>query len=191
DEFGKDMGIILQSAKQSGKKVDYNFFINREKSPNITFNHKKSVEKLDSIAKIFADKEAERKYVYNDFEFDSDNIALDEVVIEAYKLTPNRKKVMDRFGKPDLVIDGKDVAEKEKKWSYGLYSVLMFSFSDKLTVRVGDDGNLYAIAFNNDPTLVVIDGIPVKEFEYEFIQNIPPSEISSIEVIEYSKNFMS
>ncbi|MGE5943454.1 MAG: hypothetical protein ACM31G_03840, partial [Flavobacteriales bacterium] len=191
NEFGKDMGVILQSAKQSGKNADYNFFINREKSPNITFNHKKSVEKLDSIAKIFVDKEAERKYVYEDFAFDSDNIALDEVVIDAYKLTPNRKKVMDRFGKPDLVINGKDVAEKEKNWSYGLYSVLLFSFSDKLTVRLGDDGNLYALAFNNDPTLVVIDGIPVKEYEYEFIQNIPPSEISSIEVIEYSKNFMS
>ncbi|WP_111306734.1 hypothetical protein [Confluentibacter sediminis] len=189
DEFGKDMGIILQSAKESGKKVNYNFFINREKSPNITFNHKKSAEKLDSISKIFVDKEAERKFAYNDFSLNSDDIILNEVVIDAYKLTPNRKKVIDRFGKPDLVIEGKDVAEKEKKWSYGLYSVLMFSFSDKLTVRVGDNGNLYATAFNNEPTLVVIDGIPVKENEYEFIQNIPPSEVSSVEVIEYAKNF--
>ncbi len=189
DEFGKDMGIILQSTKESGKKVNYNFYINREKSPDITFNHKKSVEKLDSIAQIFINKEAERKFIYNDFSLNSDDIVLNEVVIDAYKLTPNRKKVMDRFGKPDVVIEGKDVAEKEKKWSYGLYSVLMFSFPDKLTVRMGEDGNLYATAFNNEPTLVVIDGIPVKENEYEFIQSIPPSEVSSVEVIEYAKNF--
>src|SRR5690606_7475803 len=50
DEYGKDMGIVLQSAKTSGKKVNYNFFIDREKSPQINFNHKKIVVPLDSVA---------------------------------------------------------------------------------------------------------------------------------------------
>ncbi|PKQ45447.1 hypothetical protein CSW08_08020 [Confluentibacter flavum] len=191
DEFGKDMGIVLQSAKRSGTKVNYNFFLDRKQSPAITFNHKKSVEKLDSIAEIFLRKEDERKLVYNDFSLNSDDILLDEVVIEAYKLTPNRKKVMDRFGKPDVVIEGDAIAEKEKKWSYGLYSVLMFSFSDKLTIRRDSAGNLYPMAFNREPTLVVIDGIPLKYYEFEFAQSIPPSEVSSVELIEYAKNFAS
>ncbi|WP_100615512.1 hypothetical protein [Confluentibacter citreus] len=191
DEFGKDMGIVLQSAKKSGAKVSYNFSLNRKKSPDITFNHKKSVEKLDSIAEIFLKKEDERKLVYNNFSLNSDDILLDEVIIEAYKLTPNRKKVMDRFGKPDKVIEGENVAAAEKKWSYGLYSVLMFSFSDQLTIRRDSAGNLYPMAFNREPTLVVIDGIPLRPYEFEFAQSIPPSEVSSVELIEYAKNFSS
>ncbi|PKQ45446.1 hypothetical protein [Confluentibacter flavum] len=191
DEFGKDIGIVLQSAKKSGAVTNYNFFLDRKKSPDIVFNHKKSVEKLDSIAEIFLRKEDERKLVYNDFSLNSDDILLDEVIIEAYKLTPNRKKVMDRFGKPDRVIEGEDVAEKEKKWSFGLYSVLMFSFSDKLIIERGPDGVLYAKGLNNEMTLVVIDGIPVRPYEYQLIESIPPSEVSSVEVIEYAKNFTS
>ncbi|WP_157804971.1 MG2 domain-containing protein [Confluentibacter lentus] len=191
DEFGKDMGIVLQSAKKSGTKVNYNFFLDRKQSPAITFNHKKSVEKLDSIAEIFLRKEDEKKLVYNNFSLNSDDILLDEVIINAYKLTPNRKKVMDRFGEPDKVIEGDDVAAAEKKWSFGLYSVLMFSFSDKLSIKRGTDGNLYARAFNGELTLVVIDGIPLKEYEYPLIQNIPPSEVSSVEIIEYAKDFPS
>ncbi|MGE5944588.1 MAG: hypothetical protein ACM31G_09640 [Flavobacteriales bacterium] len=189
DEFGKDMGIVLQSAKKSGTKVNYNFFLDRKQSPVISFNHKKTVEKLDSIAEIFLRKEDEKKLVYNNFSLNSDDILLDEVIINAYKLTPNRKKVMDRFGKPDRVIEGKDVAASEKKWSFGLYSVLMFSFPDKLIIKRWTDGNLYAYGLNGEVTLVVIDGIPVKEYEYPFIPNIPPSEVSSVEVIEYAKNF--
>ncbi|WP_157805299.1 MG2 domain-containing protein [Confluentibacter citreus] len=191
DELGKDMGIVLQSAKKSGTKVNYNFSLDRRQSPAITFNHKKSVEKLDSIADLFLRKEDEKKLVYNNFSLNSDDILLDEVIIEAYKLTPNRKKVIDRFGKPDRVIEGDDVAEKEKKWSFGLYSVLMFSFSDKLIIERGPDGVLYAKGLNNEMTLVVIDGIPVRPYEYQLIESIPPSEVSSVEVIEYAKNFTS
>jgi len=191
DEFGKDLGIVLQSAKESGAKVNYNFFLNRKKSPDIDFTHQKSVEKLDSISEIFLRKEDEKKLIYNNFSLNSDDILLDEVIIETYKLTPNRKKVMDRFGKPDKIIEGEDVAAAEKKWSFGLYSVLMFSFSDKLSIKRGTDGNLYARAFNGELTLVIIDGIPLKEYEYPLIQNIPPSEVSSVEIIEYAKDFPS
>ncbi|OYX25979.1 MAG: hypothetical protein B7Z06_06410 [Flavobacteriales bacterium 32-35-8] len=189
DEYGKDMGIVLQSAKKSGTVVNYNFFMNREKSPDITFNHKKAVEKLDSIAEIFLRKEDEKKLVYNNFSLNSDDILLDEVIINAYKLTPNRKKVMDRFGKPDMVIEGDAVAASEKKWSFGLYSVLMFSFPDKLIISRASNGVLYARAFNGQITLVVIDGIPVRPDDYGFIESIPPSEVSSVELIEYAKDF--
>src|SRR5690606_39090758 len=106
-------------------------------------------------------------------------------------MTPNRKKVMDRFGEPDVVIDGDKIAEEGQKWSYGLYSVLMFSFSDKLMIKRDSNGNLNAYAFNNEPTLVVVDGIPVVNYAYQFIQSIPPSEVSSVELIEYAKNFAS
>src|SRR5690606_20415463 len=50
---------------------------------------------------------------------------------------------------------------------------------------------LYASAFNGEMTLVVIDGIPVRPYDYGLIESIPPSEVSSVEVIEYAKNFSS
>src|SRR5690606_37748785 len=139
-----------------GTKGNYNVCLDRKKSPEIIFNHKKAVEKLDSIAEIFLKKEDEKKLVYNNFSLISNDILLDEVVIEAYKLTSNRKKVMDRFGKPVRVIEGKDVAAAEEKWSFGLYSVLMFRFPDKLIVKRANNGVLYASAFNGEMTLVVI-----------------------------------
>src|SRR5690606_13676723 len=142
DEYGKDMGIVLQSTKTSGKKVNYNFFIDREKSPLISFNHKNTVVPLDRVADTFIKKEAKSQFVYGDFSFDGDNIALDKVIIEAYKITPNSKTVMDRSDEPDVVIDGEKILEEEKKWTFGLYSLLMFSFSDKLTIRRDLDANL-------------------------------------------------
>src|SRR5690606_15337666 len=191
DEFGKDLGIVLQSAKTTGTIANYNFYLQKRQAPAVTFNHKKSVEKLDSIAHIFLRKEDERAFVYNGFALNSGDILLDEVVIEAYKMTPNRKKVMDRFGKPDVVIEGTDIAAAEKKWSFGLYSVIMNSFPDKIIVKRWSDGNLYARGTNGLVTLVVIDGIPVRELEYGLIESIPPSEVSSVEVIEYAENFTS
>src|SRR5690606_17048356 len=191
DEFGKDLSIVLQSAKTTGDVANYNFYLQKRQAPAVTFNHKKSVEKLDSIAHIFLRKEDERAFVYNGFALNSGDILLDEVVIEAYKMTPNRKKVMDRFGKPDVVIEGTDIAAAEKKWSFGLYSVIMNSFPDKIIVKRWSDGNLYARGTNGLVTLVVIDGIPVRELEYGLIESIPPSEVSSVEVIEYAENFTS
>src|SRR5690606_20198990 len=77
DEFGKDMGIVLQSAKTTGTIANYNFYLQKKQSPAVTFNQKKSVEKLDSIAHIFLRKEDERAFVYNDFALNSGDILLD------------------------------------------------------------------------------------------------------------------
>lgn len=191
DEFGKDMGIVLQSAKKTGVVANYNFYLQKKQSPVVTFNHEKSVEKLDSIAHIFLRKEDDRAFVYNDFALNSGDILLDEVVIEAYKMTPNRKKVMERFGKPDVVIEGKDVAAAEKNWSFGLYSVLMNSFPDKILIKRMYDGTLYASTHNRLLTLVVIDGIAVRPYDYGLIESIPPSEVSSVELIEGARFFTS
>ena len=103
-------------------------------------------------------------------------------------MTSNRKKVMDRFGKPDVVIDGTDIAGAETKWSFGLYSVIMNSFPDKLMISRAGNGVLYARAYNGQLTLVVIDGIPVRPDDYGFIESIPPSEVSSVELIEYAED---
>jgi len=119
----------------------------------------------------------------------SGNILLEGVEVIGYRLTPDRKKVMERYGEPDEVIEGKAIHEKEEKWAYGLYSVLLFKFRDKVKIARGWDGILYPRVHNSEMTLVVIDGIPAKRWDYPLIPNIPPSEVSSFEIIEYAKKF--
>ena len=104
-------------------------------------------------------------------------------------MTPERKKVMNEYGKTDQVIEGKAIQEKGKKWSYGLYSVLLFNFPDKVKIERGPDGNLYAWVNPFQTPLVVIDGIPVMGYEYPTISNISPGEVKSFEIIENAKNF--
>jgi hypothetical protein len=179
--------MLIQLINWIVLKVD----LDKKESPPVTFNHVNTADKLDSVVYRLVEKSIERQKVDDAFPLSSDNILIDPVTVTGYRLTPNRKKVMEKYGKPDEVINGESIQEKEEKWSYGLYSVLMFHFSDKVQIVRGGDGTLYASIFGSDMTLVVIDGIPVKYWEYPLIPNIPPSEVSSFEIIECAKNFGS
>ncbi|MBU3821822.1 hypothetical protein KO566_07095 [Flavobacteriaceae bacterium XHP0103] len=191
DEFGSSLNVLLQSTKKSGKKVDYNFNIDEKQTPEIVFNPK--IENKNPTLKVeeFVEKEIERKRIVGDIYIPEGNIALDEVLITGRNLSPAQEKVIKRFGEPDKIIDGKAIQEKEKNWSYGLYSVLLFSFPDKIRIKRHSDGILYAYGTNNEPTLVVIDGVAVRPYEYNLIESIPPSEVTSVEVIELAKFFNS
>jgi len=191
DEYGQNMNILIQSSGKSGQNKDFNITLDRRISPVVSFNHANSIGKVDSVVNQLVDKNAERKKVDDLYKLSAGEILLREVEIEAYRMTPERKEVIDRFGKPDAIISGKAIQEKEEKWSYGLYSVLMFNFPDKVIVRRSRDGNLYARVSPFEMTLVVIDGIPVKPYEYPYIPNIPPGEVKSFEIIEGAKNFTS
>lgn len=193
DEYGQHLNVLIQSAKKSGKKKNYTIILNKNKSPAINFDRMKTVDKVDSLVREFVEKNIERKNLEDAFRLYEEGDLLDEVVIVGYSLTPNRKKVMEKYGKPDIVIKGKDILEKEKKWSYGLFSVLMFNFPDKISIKrvagEGGGGYLRATVHNSGETLVVVDGIPVKSYAYDLIPNIPPSEVSSFEIIEIAKNY--
>ncbi len=189
DEYGQNLNILIQSANKTGKKKDYTIVLDKKESPPVSFNHVRSIESVDSIVHFLVRKNIERKKVDDAFPLSKGDILLDEIIVQGYRMTPERKKVMEKYGEPDEVIEGKAIEEKEEKWSYGLYSVLLFNFPDKVTITRAQDGNLYAKVNNGEMTLVVIDGIPVKPYEYPLIPNIPPGEVSSFEVIEYAKNF--
>ncbi len=190
DEYGQPIEIIIQSAKKSGKKKNYSIHLNKEVSPPILFNQVKSIENVDNVVYELVHKNYERKKVEDSFQFSEGDTQLDEVVLDVYDLTPLRIKVMEEYGKPDEVIKGKSILEKEENWSYGLYSVLMFNYPDKVNIFEWRD-ELYAGLYNTEPTLVVIDGIPVRFEMYPFIPSIPTSEVKSFEIIEYAKNFQN
>ena len=123
------------------------------------------------------------------YKLSSGDIQLGEVVVEAYRMTPIRKKVMEEYGKPNLVISGKSIQEKEEKWSYGLYSVLYFKFPE-ITIHRFNNGRLIAQVRRGVETLVVVDGVAVNFLDYDLIPYIPPSEVSSFEIIKNAKNFL-
>jgi hypothetical protein len=191
DEYGENINVLIQSSKKSGKKMNYTVILNKKESPPVIFNHPKTIEKLDSVIQVLVEKNVEREKIDDAFPLQSGNILIKEVEVKAYRLTPSRKKVMEEYGEPDEVIEGKEILDKEEKWSYGIYSVLLFNYPEKVNIIRGRDGNLYAKLYNGEMTLVVIDGIPVMHYAYSLIPNIPPSEVSSFEIIEYAKNFSS
>lgn len=191
NEFGKNLEILLQSGNKSGKKRDYNIAINKRESPEIIFDQVRTIEKIDSITYALVEKNMERNWVDDAFQLTSDVNELDEVVLKVEEMKPEKLNVIKRYGEADEIITGKAIHEQEEKWSYGLYSVLLFRFPDLIEIRrIGND--LYAWVYDSPgPTLVVIDGEPVMEYDYPFISGIPPSEVSSFEIIKSAKNFFN
>ncbi|MEO6730857.1 MAG: hypothetical protein ABIN01_06545, partial [Ferruginibacter sp.] len=188
DEYGDKVNILIQSSNKSGAKKDYTITLDKKETPVIAFDHVKSVEQPDSVIHAFVEKNTERKKLADAMLLSSGKL-LGEVVLKSYKMTPERKKVADAYGEPDYIIEGQAIRDKEAKWSYGLYSVLLFNFPDRVRIVTKSDGNLYAQLHNSEITLVVIDGVPVRPEQYPLIPNIPPSEVISFELIAYAKNF--
>jgi hypothetical protein len=187
DEYGEELNVIIQSTKKSGKKMDYIVAVDQKVSPPVVFNPVKTAEKLDSVVQLFIEKNEERQRIDEVFPLDSGNILIDEVEVTAYKLTPNRKLVMAEFGEPDVVIDGKAILEKEEEWSYGLYSVLMFNFPNQ--IEIFGSSVIWANVIGSETTLVFIDGVPARLWQYQYIPYIPPSQVSSFEIIKCANNF--
>ena len=123
------------------------------------------------------------------FNVASGTITLDEVKLDGYNLTPEREKIMEKHGPPDVVIENKDLVANKQKWSYGLFSVLMFSYPDDINIRrVGSGGGfLIAEAQGADFTFVLVDGKLVELHEYELLGSLPTEEIKSVEVLKSPK----
>jgi len=196
EEYSQDLNILIQSAKKSGKKKNFSITIDQKISPAISFNHLKTIESADSVVHELVEKNIERKTVEEAYQLSNGAIPLEEVVIEGYKMTPERMRVASRYGKPDHIISGKTLQEQEERWSYGLFSVLKYKYPDKITIHKINlwDGSSYLYAHAGAEygmTLIVIDGIPIRYTEYFMVAYIPISEVSSFEIIENAKNYAS
>jgi hypothetical protein len=189
DEYGQKMNVLIQSSKNSGEIKNYTISLDKNDSPTVNYNHLKKVEEIDSVVLAYVEKKEELRKIDEAFPLDSGNILIEEVEVKAYKLTPARKLVMKQYGEPEVVIDGKAILEKEEKWSYGLYSVLMFNFPGQVRIFDTGNGDLYANVIGSEATLVIIDGIPLKLHDYQSIPYIPPIEVSSFEIIRCATGF--
>jgi hypothetical protein len=189
DNFGEPQEILIQSANKSGKKRNYTIELDKKEPIPVSFHHFLEIEKPDSTINELVIKNLERKKIDDSFPLSEGTIRLKEVTVKSYRMTPERK-MMAEHGLPKYVIDGKEIKAKEKNWSYGLYSVLMANYGDKLEV-IRRGGNLFARVFGATYTMIVIDGIPLRDEETTLAQFIPPSEVISVEIILCAKNKMS
>ena len=189
DEYGQRVNVLIQSAKASGKNMNYNITLEEKASPGVHFDLKNTIVEPDSVIDDFIRKDLQRKKIEQSYEVEDESIILEELEFTGTRLTEIQQEVREEYGEPDIVIEGEAIREKEQKWSYGLYSVLQFNFLDKINIERRQNGRLRAEIIGADLTLVVIDGIPVRTHEYPMIPYIPPSEVKSFEIIECSKNF--
>lgn len=187
DEYGKEIGLLIQTTKNSNKITSNSVEIDKKSVPSISFDSDKFIEQIDSIVENLIKKRLKQNETDFNFETQSGGILLDAVTIKA-KMTANKQKVTDQYGKPTTIIKGKDILSKEQKWSYGLYSILLFNYPEKVTIQRRSEDDLKAIV-NNEPTLVVIDGVPVRLVDYPHIPSISPSEVTSFEIIENATGF--
>ncbi|MEI9947115.1 MAG: hypothetical protein WDN26_23235, partial [Chitinophagaceae bacterium] len=191
DEYGDNMKILIQSANKSSKKQDYQVTLDKKQYPPVEFEHKNSIDKPDSTVQAYIQTNLERKKTEDSVRDAAEGKTLQEVIVKSRILSDQQKAVTEKYGEAGVIIDGHAIRKKEAKWSFGLYSVLMFNFPEQVNVVRGRDGVLYASLYNNLPTLVIVDGIPVIYYQYSSIPSIPPSEVKSFEIIEYAKNFSS
>jgi len=191
DEYTDSLDVLIQSANKAGKNRNYTLSLDEREPPAIFYDHCQSVERIDSVVDYVVKKRQERAQREYSYRLSAGEILLDEVLVERRALSPQQQKVFDRYGESDVVISGDAIREKEEKWSYGLYSVLLFNFPKDLRIdRVGDQGGyLRASIIGGEATLVVVDGIPVPSHSYEIIPNIPPSEVKSVELIRFATHF--
>ena len=189
--YADSLDVLIQSANKAGKNRDYTISLDERKPPSVVYDQYRAVERMDSVVSYVIQKRRERTKQEDAYRLSSGEILLDEVVVERRALSAQQQEVLDRYGESDVVISGDAIQEKEQKWSYGLYSVLMFNFPKDLRItRKGNGGHLHAEVIGGGPTLVVVDGIPVLGDNYDLIPNIPPSEVKSVELIRYAKGFM-
>jgi hypothetical protein len=185
DAYGKDIDVLFSTTKKLNQSTSSTVVLDKKKSPQINFAQQKIVYQIDSIAQPFINKNLKQKEIDDKFEAQFGSTLLNEVKVIG-KMSPKKQKVTEQYGKPTTVISGKDIAAKEKSWSFGLFSVLLTSFSDK--VRIEKD-TLGPLLINQMPTLVIIDGVPVRDYDYPLISSISPSEVTSFEIIENSGAF--
>jgi len=189
EEYGDKMDVVIQSAKENGKKMNYTVCLDQKRTPPVTFNQASTIAQLDSTVFELVKKDEERKKVDDAFRATSGSIMIGQVDVDGYKRSPMSKSIIERAGEPDLVIDGEELQEKEEDWSYGLYNALSFNMKNLIDIRQ-DTGTFHfnAIVMGSDTTLILVDG-DYDRINYDLVATLPTSEVSSIDVIKCADNF--
>jgi hypothetical protein len=188
DEYGDAMRVVIQSAKESGKNKDYTVSLDHKPSPPVNFTQQSTIAELDSVVVELVRKDEERQKVDEVFWSESNSIMIGQVDVDGYKRSPQSRRIIERAGEPEMIIDGKKLLEEEEDWSYGLYCLLSYNSNYTISVYSDSSYNYKAYVMGTDATLVLVDGV-YDRINQHLIPTLSVSEVSSIDIIKCADNF--
>jgi len=189
DSYGDGKKFVIQPASSARKNATFKVNINARKIPEIAYKNEIVIAPVDSIM-----EETISERIVKDIALDPyllpNTIALNEVVVSDYALTPEREKMKKLHGMPDVVIDNKELIAREKNWTSRLYKWLLFNYPHELSVRRvgGFPSFLYANVKGADFTYVLVDGKPVVIDDYSLVPDIPLKAVKSVEILNNKPN---
>jgi len=196
DSYEGLIPVVFKSQKKE-KARTFNLNLDSKTNAPIRFDHRREIERIDSIVYQLSLKQQERELI--ELAFDTTARDLGEVVIEDYLMTPLREEVIRKHGEPEVVIDNTEIMEKKPEWSNRLYDLLQMRYPEYFRVRrvrTRSDNPWYQgkefdhlHIHGSDAILIMVDGIFVRPINYDLISEIPMSEIKSFEIIRQPDTF--
>ncbi len=185
ESYGEGKKFVIEPKSSTKKNVNLKIDITRREIPEIDYEFEKIIVPVDSTIKKTV-KERIASDITTDPYLLPNTIALNEVVVSDYILTPEREQMKERHGMPDVVIDNKELLAKEKSWTDKLFRWLLFNYSEELSIKQagGIPNFLYANVHGADFTFVLIDGEPVVIDDYYLIPDIPIEAVKSVEILK-------
>ena len=185
DSYGNGQKFVIQPSDAKNKSSSFKVNIKKRKIPEITYETERIIVPVDSVIQKKMIQKIQDNIRYDPFLLPN-TIALNEVVVSDYKLTPERAEMVNQHGMPDVVIDNKELLKKEKNWTGRLYSWLLYNYPEELEIRRMGSSRVLEMAsvHGSDFTYVVIDGIPVDIRDYWLIGDIPLRGVKSVEIIQ-------
>ncbi|ANW96051.1 hypothetical protein AXE80_07070 [Wenyingzhuangia fucanilytica] len=188
DYYKNEFRVALQTKNKKGNKKDYTIELDYYKMPKINYIKEEKVFLADSVS-VFVKENILRKQKEENIKLADDVIELDEIELTGYKLTPQREKVMELHGLPDIVVENEELMTKAPKWHSGFFNVIEVCFPNifnridnvffNQTVR-GDVRMLRTVYY-------LVDGILVHEDDYNLLFNMPLEDIKSVELLKKPK----
>lgn len=190
DVYNDDLEYLIQTKNHKGRKKELTINIDKPKPININFEKQEKLQLADQF-NAYVIENIKRYAKENPFNVDENGFVLDEITVKTRLLSPIQKKMTDEHGEPDVIIEDKELKSKIKKWSYGLFSILIFNYAADLEIKTINSKTLgsflYPKVYDTDFTFVFVDGIPVRLLDFPLLGTIPTDAIKTVEIIKFPK----
>jgi len=210
NHFADELNLLIQSTNKKGAAKYYNITLDEGlEPPKIDYKTDETIVLADTIYKAFIEESITEYNINNAFKTTSETVALDAVELTGYNVTPEREKIFNLHGPPDIVIENEELIEEEEKWMSGLYDLLRVKFPDDVyfenvsypaeafflspdpAVTPADTivKSLEVIKLaNTDVAFVFIDGELVEGIDYPLLPYLSLENIKSVEVLKRPNN---
>lgn len=190
DIYKPNTEVFMQVVDKKGKPINFGINMDKKWEPDVELTKAQDIVLPEQMVTAFTQTTAITNKRKQDYQTFSNTIALEEVELRDYELTPEREKSIELHGEPQHVIDGEELVKVAPEWNFGIYSVLKAKYPDLVRIIQvpGVPPWYYAKVVKSDITLVLIDNIPVYYEDYKYIQDIPVEEVESLDIIIKAKN---